>query len=204
VTEWWSHEDVSILGTAQHQNRFETVAVVRHISPKAWVTHCTWQKQSAMNYKAMMLSDQGKCSAVPIPWLRRKRERESHTTGSSIGSSPHQPVTGTLCCVPIVLLFSRVAHDGTTFSQRSVNNLYLRIIRREFKHNGCSNETRSRRCEEMRIIIRPRDGQQNGGVTANRNSLTRLNDSVPGAESVRTEPTRCHSVPYVRSCAAKI
>jgi hypothetical protein len=50
----------------------------------------------AMTYKAMMLSDQGKCSAVPIPWLRR--QRESYTTGSSRGSSPLQPVTETLCC----------------------------------------------------------------------------------------------------------
>jgi hypothetical protein len=76
-----------------------------------------------MTYKAMMLSDQGKCSAVPIPWLRQ--ERESHTTGSSIGSSPLQPVAETLYCVPIALLFLRVAHDKPTFSQRTANNLYL-------------------------------------------------------------------------------
>jgi uncharacterized caspase-like protein len=46
------------------------------------------------------------------------------------------------------------------------------------------------------ISSQPQAVQQKLHITANSNSVTQLNAGVPGAESFRTGPTSCHSVPW--------
>ena len=70
------------------EHRVEGIGVVNrqgHVtcSRPAGLGQQTLQKQRAVD-KTLMLSDEGKCSAVLIPWLRRERQ----TTGSSTGSPP--------------------------------------------------------------------------------------------------------------------